>query len=101
MPELPEVETVKEILKKQILGKRIINIDIYYSNTIENVSKEEFVEELKNEIITDIKRYGKYYLTFTGTHFLSDAYRVNYSSGNSIKDEKSLIKSLTKASLFS
>jgi len=38
-----------------------------------------------------IKRYGKYYLTFTGTHFLSDAYRVNYSSGNSIKDEKSLI----------
>lgn len=37
-----------------------------------------------------IKRYGKYYLTFTGTHFLSDAYRVNYMSGNDIKNEKSL-----------
>ena len=68
MPELPEVETVKEILKKQILGKRIINIDIYYSNTIENVSKEEFVEELKNEIITDIKRYGKYLIFIFEKH---------------------------------
>ena len=31
-----------------------------------------------------IKRYGTYYLTFTGTHFLSDAYRVNYASGKII-----------------
>lgn len=30
------------------------------------------------------KRYGVYYLTFTGTHFLSDAYRVSYASGKSI-----------------
>ena len=37
-----------------------------------------------------IKRYGKYYLTFTGTHFLSDAYRVNYVSGNNIDNEDSL-----------
>ena len=37
-----------------------------------------------------IKRYGKYYLTFTGTHFLSDAYRVNYVSGTNIHDEDSL-----------
>ena len=37
-----------------------------------------------------IKRYGKYYLTFTGTHFLSDAYRVNYVSGNNIDNEASL-----------
>ncbi len=37
-----------------------------------------------------IKRYGKYYLTFTGTHFLSDAYRVNYVSGTNIDREDSL-----------
>jgi hypothetical protein len=37
-----------------------------------------------------IKRYGTYYLTFTGTHFLSDAYRVNYASGKSIDKSSSL-----------
>lgn len=36
------------------------------------------------------KRYGNYYLTFTGTHFLSDAYRVNYASGSNIFTNKSL-----------
>lgn len=34
-----------------------------------------------------LKRYGIYYLTYTGTHFLSDAYRVDYSSGNSYKED--------------
>lgn len=31
-----------------------------------------------------LKRYGYYYLTFTGTHFLSDAYRVDYASGKKL-----------------
>ncbi len=32
-----------------------------------------------------LKRYGYYYLTFTGTHFLSNVYRVDYASGKDIK----------------
>lgn len=36
MPELPEVETVKNTLKRQIVGKQIINVDILY-NMIENL----------------------------------------------------------------
>ena len=28
MPELPEVETVKESLKRNIIGKKISNVDI-------------------------------------------------------------------------
>lgn len=31
-----------------------------------------------------LKRYGIYYLTYTGTHFLSNAYRVDYSSGKKL-----------------
>lgn len=31
-----------------------------------------------------IKRYGVYYLTYTGTHFLSDCYRVDYCSGKEL-----------------
>ena len=36
-----------------------------------------------------LKRYGKYYLTYTGTHFLSDAYRVNYAVADNLNDPKS------------
>ena len=35
-----------------------------------------------------LKRYGKYYLTYTGTHFLSSAYRVEYVSGKSLNNLK-------------
>lgn len=34
-----------------------------------------------------LKRYGYYYLTYTGTHFLSDAYRVDYSSGKKMTEK--------------
>ncbi len=34
-----------------------------------------------------LKRYGYYYLTYTGTHFLSNAYRVDYSSGKSLSKD--------------
>ena len=34
MPELPEVETVKNTLKKQILHKRIKRIEIFYDGII-------------------------------------------------------------------
>lgn len=33
-----------------------------------------------------IKRYGYYYLTYTGTHFLSNAYRVDYASGKNLNE---------------
>lgn len=76
MPELPEVETVKEILKKQILGKKIINIDVYYENILENISKIEFINELKNEIIIDITRYGKYLIFILEKHSIISHLRM-------------------------
>ena len=36
MPELPEVETVRNTLKKQLLNKRIKDVKVLYSNMIEN-----------------------------------------------------------------
>ncbi|QVK20559.1 DNA-formamidopyrimidine glycosylase [Mycoplasmatota bacterium] len=72
MPELPEVETVKETLKKVILGSRITSVDIYYGNIIKT-SKEEFVKSIKNQVIEDISRRGKY-LVF----HLSDYYLVSH-----------------------
>ena len=35
MPELPEVETVKNKLKKLVLNKKIVAVNIRYNNIIE------------------------------------------------------------------
>ena len=37
MPELPEVETVKETLKRKVLNKTIKDVRVIYPNIIENV----------------------------------------------------------------
>lgn len=62
MPELPEVETVKNTLKRQILNKKIKQVTIYNSNTIEYPSIEIFQKQIINETIKDIKRRGKWIL---------------------------------------
>ena len=59
MPELPEVETVKESLKRIVLGKKILKVDVFYEPIIKNCSIEEFKDFLINETINDIKRIGK------------------------------------------
>lgn len=60
MPELPEVETVKETLKNKILGEKITSVSVFYETMIDEVSRQEFKELLVGETLTDIKRYGKY-----------------------------------------
>lgn len=58
MPELPEVETIKNDLKKAILKKKIEDIVIAKRNSIKNNPKD-FNSILKNNIFTDIARIGK------------------------------------------
>lgn len=60
MPELPEVETVKNTLKKQVLNKIIDTCEVYWDNIIAYPEINEFKEKLKNQKITDIKRRGKW-----------------------------------------
>ncbi len=67
MPELPEVETVRRTLEHQILNEKIVDVKVLYEGILENVTKEEFKQNLINETITDIKRYGKY-LVFIFNH---------------------------------
>ena len=60
MPELPEVETVKNILKIDIIGKKILDIKINYNKIIKNVSEEEFRNSLINQSFIDITRHETY-----------------------------------------
>ena len=48
MPEIAEVETVRNTLKKQILHKRIVDVNVLYSKMIES-DVDDFKEKLINE----------------------------------------------------
>lgn len=59
MPELPEVETVKNILLPLVKNKTIDHVDVFFDRLVLS-NLDEFKENLKNKTILDIKRYGKY-----------------------------------------
>ena len=59
MPELPEVETVKNSLKELVIGKTINEIIINYGRIIQT-DRTEFQTKLVGQTIIDIKRKGKY-----------------------------------------
>ena len=70
MPELPEVETVRQVLLTQLIGKTITNVDVRYAKIIENVDSSIFIKDLTNEKFIDIKRKGKYLIFILMKHSL-------------------------------
>ena len=76
MPELPEVETVKESLKLKLIGKKIKNVNILWDNIIAYPSKEEFIKEIGNKTITDIKRRGKFLMFDLDDYYLLSHLRM-------------------------
>lgn len=84
MPELPEVETVRNQLKKLVLNRKIVNVTSNYEK-IFNGNINELKNVLINNEIIDIERYGKYlvfilkddhvlisHLRMEGKYFLKD-----------------------------
>ncbi len=59
MPELPEVETVKRELEKDIIGKKISAVSIYYPRMI-RTSIDEFKNGLPGKTIESLGRRGKF-----------------------------------------
>ena len=62
MPELPEVRTVASVLKKNLLNKKITNINIIYPKMIEPESLD--FKNLIGKKLTNINTKGKF-LIFT------------------------------------
>jgi len=60
MPELPEVETVKNCLKEMILGKRIVKVEVLREKNVERNTISYFVSSLEGATITNFSRVGKY-----------------------------------------
>ena len=76
MPELPEVETVKESLKLKLIGKKIKGVNVLWDNIIAYPSKEKFVLEISNKIIIDIKRRGKFLMFDLDDYYLLSHLRM-------------------------
>ena len=63
MPELPEVETLKRDLEKEVVGKRIKQVDVAGMRSIRrHPNKKHFAGKLEGHKILGIDRRGKYLL---------------------------------------
>lgn len=74
MPELPEVETIKETLKKSLIDKVIIDVNIRYDNIIATDINDFY--KIKNQKIIDIKRRGKWLLFELEDYYLLSHLRM-------------------------
>ena len=62
MPELPEVETVKNELLPYISGRCITGITLFWEGIVRQPSVAEFRSRIIGQVITGIARQGKYLL---------------------------------------
>lgn len=62
MPELPEVETVRRGLVAQVIGRKIVAVEVRCSRIVQKRTPSEFEEALIGETFRAIRRYGKYLL---------------------------------------
>lgn len=75
MPEIAEVETVRNTLKNMILNKEIIDVNIIYPKMIES-DVLEFKKILKSRKFIDIKRIGKWLLFDLSDYYLLSHLRM-------------------------
>ncbi|KRM91843.1 DNA-formamidopyrimidine glycosylase [Fructilactobacillus florum] len=61
MPELPEVETVRNGLTELVVGATIKKVEVLYPKMI-NLDADQFIKKLTNKEILKIDRRGKYLL---------------------------------------
>ena len=67
MPELPEVETVINILKPLVVNKTISDYTIFYNRLIQ--SDIEDFKNVKNKTILSITRFGKFIFFHLSNHY--------------------------------
>ena len=48
MPELPEVETIRKSLEKELKNRTIVDVVVNYENIIAEPTVFSFVEQIKN-----------------------------------------------------
>lgn len=75
MPEIAEVETVRQVLRKRILKRQIKNVNIIYDKIIES-DLEEFKKKIPGMTFQEINRRGKWLLFDLGEYYLCSHLRM-------------------------
>ena len=75
MPEIAEVETVRQTLKRRILKKQIKNVNVLYERMIES-DVTEFKKNLVGLEFDDILRRGKWLIFSIGDYYLCSHLRM-------------------------
>lgn len=71
MPELPEVETVRQILiKSGIINQTIQKVEVYNSKLIKDTPEKEFIDLLLGQVFHKLERKGKWLFFILDTHVL-------------------------------
>ncbi len=60
MPELPEVETIKNEIMPYVVGHKIISVEIFWEGMVKQPSVTEFSRRITGRTITALNRRGKY-----------------------------------------
>ncbi len=60
MPELPEIETIRQGMLKAVKGKKIYKVDVVSDKPIRLLLSSQFIQRLKGRVFRDILRRGKY-----------------------------------------
>ena len=76
MPELPEVETVKNGLIKKVKGRKILKCKVLWDGIIAYPDKQEFIKEITNQTINDITRRGKFLMFILDDYYLISHLRM-------------------------
>jgi formamidopyrimidine-DNA glycosylase len=63
MPELPEVETIRRGLEREVVGKRIKSVEVTGTRSVRrHKNKKEFIGRLEGTKVKSARRRGKYLL---------------------------------------
>jgi formamidopyrimidine-DNA glycosylase len=60
MPELPEVETIRRQLEREVVGKRVKTVEVSGTRTVRRQPKKQFISRLTDTKFTSARRRGKY-----------------------------------------
>jgi formamidopyrimidine-DNA glycosylase len=60
LPELPEVETIRRGLDREVVGKRVKTVQVTGTRTVRRQTKKQFITRLEGAKITGVERRGKY-----------------------------------------
>ena len=87
MPELPEVETVAQSIKKHLIGIKFDSLTINWKKTLHNFTPADFKNKLQGKTILDIYRRGKYIIIDLGGQLLAVHLRMTGKLYVAKKDE--------------